>query len=130
MRISFEIDELLKSTGEGGEEEVEEGPCIIKGYLWKRSMYMKRWNKRWFELRQGVLKYKANEKSPSYRGVIPVSQWQSVGLLPELRSRPKWTGFYLHTSEDSFALASETLDGAQVSNVVSGNSSKREGGKL
>ena len=36
-----------------------------------------------------------------------------IGLLPPLKSHPKWTGFYLHTTNDSFALASESLEQAQ-----------------
>jgi len=34
-------------------------------------------------------------------------------LLPKLKAHENWTGFYIHTSDDSIALASETLEDAQ-----------------
>lgn len=110
--------EIGQSKGGQNDDDV----VLMEGNLWKRSMYLKRWTRRYFELRRRRgLVYKSNEKSVGYRGEIPVAIWQSVGLLPKIKSHVNWTGFYVHTSEDSIALASETLEEAQhwVSCLVS-----------
>ena len=65
---------------EDQEEEEEKEKVIQEGYLYKRSMYMKRWNKRYFELLEtGLLRYKTKPKDKKYRGLIPLPTWQSVG---------------------------------------------------
>ena len=50
---------------------------------------------------------------PAPRGEIDLAG-ATVGLLPIVRRHPEWTPFFIHTEAESFALAAEILEDAQV----------------
>ena len=97
---------------------VGEEPVVVKheGYLFKRSMYTRRWVKRWFELdNKGTLSYKIDKADEGFRNRHHLGRESYVGLLPPLPSRKGWELFYIHgTGDDSVALASDSLMDAQI----------------
>jgi len=59
------------------------------------------------------LRYKKTREEKQYRGNLPIHCMSAVGLLPRLKAHPNWTGFYVHSSDDSVALCCEELEQAQ-----------------